>query len=607
MPKLKDSAGAKKSKKSVVESVMPPAEPPVELKKELEYPEEVVQREIIYPKFEVLEYSTISEYGPITPDDMRERILGWETEKSFVARKLAEYPQSKEADWLFLDDFHCYDTNGEKVRCWNNAGNRPFDEEWCKKLTRMILWGYWSGPLTVPGETINGECIRISKYGRVLSGQHQGTALVLADEWLKKSRNKEFVPYYDPDDPESEKYKFWIGHKYPVIETLVVTGLSEDERVLRTIDYVKTRTMADMLYTMPLFRWQEYIDEDGKTTRRLSTPPERNELTRMLASAVNILWIRTKAKGYGTHPEIVGFLDRHKRLLQCVQHLFLLNQPVRVNKKRLEGETQEQHKARLVREEAEGGRRISKLHMSAGQCAAMMYLMGCSATDATTSDAYRNPNISGQCDKNVAPSEDTIDWSMWDKARLFWERLAGDNSFKAVRIKLNSLMESNTEDEGNMGLGGRFPEKMAVIAKAWDVFKDHQDTMGDPFPVDKDEEGRTFYPDLEGSEGALQLAYSNKDEKGNTLPDGKIRLISSADFLGIDVPQTVVEAKEPEPDPTPEVIEANGRKIQDEKAKRADEKKEKSRKPKPEPGALDRLAEKAAKDLGNTKKPIQRK
>lgn len=458
--------------------------------------------QVVYDKVEVTEYSVTSKHGPLTVQDAKKDILGWETEEDYQKRMVAENPGTKPEHWLFGDVFHCLDTDKKKVRCWNNANNRPFDMAWCEDLIHTLLNGNWAGPLTLPGETVNGETVRISKYGRVLSGQHQCTALTLADELLQKARQT-------PGYATNPRYPFWEGHDHVVLETLVVTGLSEDERVLRTIDYVKPRTTADMLFTMELFRQ--------------NSPTERKDMTRTLASAIDMLWTRTDTKGYRTHPEVVGFLERHRKLLETVEHLSIENSA----------------------KGADGGRKISKLRISLGHAAAMCYLMGCSSKATTDySDEYRNES---------PPTEKNLDWSYWDKALDFWTCLAGAREFIPVRRAIGQLVDSSTDNEDNIGLGGRVSEKMALIAKAWEQFKDHPPAAGPAFDDS----------DLE-QDGTLSLSYSDLDDEGNKLPDGRIKLLDVADFYGIDCPASAEGSKKAKsrkqgapmpPAPTKEEIE----------------------------------------------------
>lgn len=440
--------------------------------------------EVIYDKLEVIECSTATERGPLTIDDIV-TLMGIETEKEFQKRRVAEDAAegkvSKPEHFIFGEDYHCKNIAGEKVRCNNNLNNRPFDEKWCNDLVHTILSGQWAGPHTIPNETVNGETIRISKYGRVISGQHQMTACWLAGQILLRDREN------GVDHPDSPKYPAWVKHGQPFIETIVVTGMSEDPRVLMTVDYVKPRSVADVFYTSSVFK---------DATRQ-----ERQELCRILANACDFLWTRTEARGYRTHLEIVGFLERHPRLLQCVLHLFNLNRATK-----------------------NGGRKISSLRLSPGQCAALMYIMG-SSGPKTDGDEYRN--------MDPAPSEknekgkDVFDWTYLNKAESFWSHLTGENDFAQVRTALGQLVTSSVDSEDNLGMGGRLSEKLAILSKAWERWKDHPESAGPPFDDS----------DLAPPDGQLALNYVDYDASGKKLPDGMIELLDIADFYGIDCPK----------------------------------------------------------------------
>ena len=231
----------------------------------------------------------------------------------------------------------------------------------------------------------------------------------------------------------------------------------------------------------------------------------------MLASALDLLWTRTATKGYQTHPEVVGFLGRHRRLLECVGHIFIENSA----------------------KGADGGRKISKLRVSPGHAAALCYLMGCGSEETTEySDEYRNES---------PPSEKNLDWSYWDQAQDFWACLASSRDFIPVRTALNRLVDSSVENDDNTGLGGRAPEKLAILAKAWQRYRDHKPSAGPAF-----DNG-----DLAPPDGALCLTYTSVNNKGEPLPVGRIDLVDVADFYGIDCPRQGV-ANDPfrgQPDP----------------------------------------------------------
>lgn len=453
---------------------------------------------VVYEEFNHVEYSSKSAFGPLTPALMK-TIMGWTTEEEYVARMLADQPGTKKEEHEFGDVYHCLDNYGRKVRCLNNSGNRSYDHGWGMDLGATVLSGQWAGPLTIPGKhiTVNGETIRISRFGRVVSGQHEMTGAILADEALQIMRANDRAK-------ADAKYPFWADKKECVIEVLVVTGMTEDERVLRTVDYVKTRTVADMLFTMDVYRKHK--------------PTARKELTRMLDSALDLLWERTRTMGYKTHPEVVGFLERHRHLLYCVEHLFNVNTPNPT--KACGGCGGTGGKAAPCascngtgRVPDGGGRKISKLHLSAGNCAALCYLMG-SSGPKTDGDAYRN---------GMPPSEAHLDWSYLDRAYDFWTGLARHPGFQPVRTKLANLTDSTPQDETNQGQGGRVGEKLAVLGHAWDAYKDHDDSTGPAF---------TDY-DLSPT-GCLELKYTNRDDRGNLLPDGQVKLLDIADFGGID-------------------------------------------------------------------------
>lgn len=462
---------------------------------------------VLYDRVEIDEYSTTSTKGPLDAEWCA-AALGWETEPEYQARMVRE-KGGKPEHYVFGDlgirhedgsvtPVHCKDVGskgmwtGHKVVTKFNAQNRPFDQSWCESLIHTILHGQWAGPFTLPGETINGETVRISRYGRVISAQHQMTACKLADEFLQKARAELGREAADA------KYPVWADQDHCFIETVVVKGMSEDPRVLMTVDYVKPRTAADVFYTSAVFKQ--------------STPPERKELCRILAGATDMLWTRTAARGYRTHPEIVGFLERHRWLLDCVLHIFAEN-----------GEA----------------RRISKLRLSTGHAAALMYLMATGATSPEDSDVYRN--------MEPAPCEDKLDWSLRDRAEQFWTLLAGGKDFIIVRQALALLVDSTPDSEENQGQGGRAPEKLAILAKAWERWKDHPTNAGPPFSAD----------DL-GPEGCLTLSYGDLDDKGDALPEGQVKLLDVADFLGIDCPSVIDKSKgatrhaPPEPPPPSE-------------------------------------------------------
>lgn len=468
-------------------------------------------RKVVYPKMDIRECSTTSPHGPLTIEKCK-KALGWEPESEYKQRMVRENPGTEEKAYSYGDDYHCKNLAGEKVRCRYNSNNRPFDAMWCESLIHTILYGQWAGPHTVPGETVNGETVRISRYGEVLSGQHQMTALILAGEWLAKARQNRV------DLPTAPKYPTWQKHGEPFIETIVITGVSEDPRVLMTIDNTKPRSAADVFYTSQVFR--------------NCTSIERKELCRLLAQAVDFLWTRTDARGYRTHPEIVAFLDRHKTLLKCVLHIYKENSVA-------------------------AKRKLSKLGLNAGHCAAIMYLQAVSKEpDEEYGDIYRN--------ETPAPSEKSLNWEYWDKAEEYWTLLGDGRDFLPVRAKLGRLAASRPTDPNNQGLGGDSAEKLVILANAWDRWKEH---MG---------RGQVFDADDSAPGGILWLNYTDTDSKGKKLPENQIELVSPpAFFAGIDAKVIHKSSRRPDNDdddgpvPSPEEME---RMLEEARQRRAQDK-----------------------------------
>lgn len=366
-------------------------------------------RKIAYEEIEVHEM-WLGREGPIG-GDLAKQILGWEDEPSWVARMVKENPKKKEEAFRYGDDYLLKDENGLKIRCGHNEGNRDFDDHHARSLSQDILNRNWAGPTTIPGGTVNGEAIQLSNTGRVISGQHRLIGEVLACQLWKG-------PQHD----------YWVGKGWetePVLESLLVCGISEDPRVLMTLDNVKPRTEADVFFTSTLFQ---------KMTR-----PERKTMSLMLARCVDLLWKRTRPDGkkgdgseasfspYRTHSEAVGFVERHKKhIIEALEHLFKCNKE---------------------------GNVISTEHrLSPGQCAACMYLMGACASNGET---YRDQEIL---------SEKKLNWEHWDRATEFFTLLS-THALPTVSKALKDLTDS-TE-----GLGGRLAEKLALLSRTWDLFR----------------------------------------------------------------------------------------------------------------------------------------
>lgn len=450
-------------------------------------------RETVYPQVKA---EICSGANAVTAKVMK-AIMGWETEKEYTLRMVADNPGFKDEDPFQLADgtvvpfgkakvfgeaYMLLDEYGDKVQCWNNLDNRYFDDAWSLALTQTILDGKWAGEITIPdGGTVNGSTFVISSTGRVESGQHSGVALIRAHQKWEKDRTK---------------YPFWANSTDgPVMETIIISGISEDPRVTMSVDNCKPRSEADVFYTSPLFR--------------SLLPGARRECSRMLATAVDFLWKRLKTQGYKTHTEVVAFVDRHPKLLKCLEHIYIENSP-------------------------KSGRKLAELRLSAGVSTALLYLMG-SSGERTDGDVYRNGAPPQEKGKNSG-----VDWAMMTRAKRFFAQLGGSKELEPVRVALAQLTDTGDADSEPTSLGGRASEKLAIMAKAWEVYKNGR------FPCEPD----------------LELEYT----KGE---DGQLKLLSVADFGGLDVPE---KPKIDPPAPNPEELAAAAEKERETRAKETAEK-----------------------------------
>lgn len=295
-------------------------------------------REVVYDHVHCLYYlrpeqlpeGCATEYrGPMNAETMKS-ILGW--------REAApgETPLLK-------------DRKGKAIVCDHNTKNRPLDLATAEAYCQDVLNRNWADSAMGPGCTTNGEPVILSRYGEVVSGQHRGVGLILAAQrWDEEEHWRDEWP----DGP-------------PTIETVVTVGVSEDPRVIRTIDNVQERTLEDVLWTGPLFRGLK--------------PAARKAAVAAVNYGVRFLWHRTgaDADAYSprrTHSESLDFIDRHPTLLDCV---------------------------RWCATENESGK-LSKF-LTPGTAAGLMYLMAATDSDG---DAYRDAEPRGEAGADLGKLDD---------------------------------------------------------------------------------------------------------------------------------------------------------------------------------------------------------
>lgn len=281
------------------------------------------------------------------------------------------------------------DLEGKRYRCWNNDRNRPFYNSTEETLAQEILRRRMK---------FNGETLIIGKTGLNLSCQHRLRALIRACQLWRKN----------PD-----AYPEWTTQ--PVLETIVVFGIEEDDETVNTIDTGRPRSLADVLYRSELFAG--------------STSSERRVLAKATDYGIRTLWERTGVSKQPwaplrTHSESLDFIARHPRLLEAVKHLH--------------------------EEDGGGDGKVSKF-LSPGHASGLLYLMAAARSDRS---AYL---VSGG-----DPHEANLDMSLWDKAIEFWTLIAGqDKSMAGLRASLGSLLERNlaTTDA-----------RRGILVNAWNLF-----------------------------------------------------------------------------------------------------------------------------------------
>ncbi len=339
------------------------------------------ERAVVHP--EPTSELSVGDNG-LTAEQMKV-IMGWEVE---------------EGDKKFGADYFTTDIKGRKVRAHNNVTNRPLYEPNVNGLKQEQLMRRWK---------FNGEPFIIGKTGLVLNGQHQGTALILAQQELDEGKDKDHWKEQWPDGIVR-------------IDKLVVYGVEEDDAIVNTMDTCKPRTLADVIYRSEYFAKMK--------------SGERRNASRMCEHAIKFLWERTGASSdpYAprrTHAESLDFLGRHPSLLKAVKHIM---------------------------EEDKGGKDspANKVGnwLTCGYASGLMYLMGTSASDA---DEYHTAS---------PPSEKHADAKKnWEKAEAFWVLLAsGSAELQSVRDVLAGLHDVET------GLGGTRDERIAVLVKAWNLW-----------------------------------------------------------------------------------------------------------------------------------------
>lgn len=375
------------------------------------------------------------------------KILGWEDEDEYVEKVLKEKPNANPEKISLGKKFLLKDANGKKVNCHNNIGNRHLTEAWMRSLAYDHLNKRFK---------LNGESVIIGETGRVLSAQHRLGGYVYACQiWEKDERWKKLWP------------------EMPVMETVMVTGISEDYETIRTLDNVKPRTLADVIYTSELFR-------------SLKDDAEKMDCCRTMDAATKFLWQRMGAKSewnpYPTHGAAMDFIDRHrKNFLACVKEVHELC--------------------------CEYQWAANAIGLSDGIAAGLMFLMASSKSDPK---AYRKAN---------PPTEKKLDFSRMEQAVNFWKLIYSNNAaVSAIKDTLLVLQQTPSPE------GGSRAEMLTVVAKAWDAFlKKGTISLGNVEIEESDyatsNSGKTYLISVPGVGGVDLGSKSEPEEEEELTPD----------------------------------------------------------------------------------------
>ena len=232
----------------------------------------------------------------------------------------------------------------------------------------------------------------------------------------------------DPD-----KWPYWQG-KTPTIDKAVVVGVKEEDAIINTMDTCKPRSLADVIYRTSLF---------AKNTEQ-----QQRMLARMCEHAIRLLWSRlgvSTSVAFAlrrTHAEALDFLARHPKLLECVQHIYNIS-----------------HEKQL------------QPYIGPGSASALLYLMGSAGSEPSK---YHHADV---------PSEDLLEWKLWDKACNYWVLLAGGDEAISQPVKkaLAKLIEQG---------GGHRKQRAAILVKGWLAYCDDKPLAAKALSLQHDSEGR---------------------------------------------------------------------------------------------------------------------
>jgi hypothetical protein len=332
-------------------------------------PREEFTKPVIFHNGEFVEEEGINVevYDKLTADNAK-NLVGWRELK----------PGDKEVPTFKTT------VNGQKLRILleGNKANRPFSLKLANEYKEEMLAGRWAGQSNSFAQTTNGQSLCVDWNGQAISLAHRCTALILA--------NLE-------SDTEI------------TTQAIVVSGL--DPESADSTDTGKGRSFGDVL-----FRRGEFSGDDIKDTKRKS-------MTRELAVATRLVWLRSTGRGVKggpkmSHPEAKAFLQEHPYICDAVQFTFSENE----------------------------GNRFGKQGVSVGYASGLLYLFAHSGLE--------------QSDE------------AWNKAEEFWTIVGSGENLKSGNpiLSLRELLHDNKKGREGRGSYLSRDALCSLICKAWNAW-----------------------------------------------------------------------------------------------------------------------------------------
>lgn len=365
-------------------------------------------REVIYPKVEV----TLAQGENAVTAEQAKLLLGWQ-----------EVTDS---------EYDLTDVHGKKVRLCNCVGNRWFTADNADMIAESILRPTTDKNGNQTHHTkwrLNGETLIIGMTGTIISAQHRLVGLILAAQ--RWAMDKDAYPNWETE---------------PVMETIVVYGIHEDEETTRTNDTGLGQTMAHAFY-----RSSHFADMPNKLRRSISRYAEHS---------VRCLWRRTgfATVEHRTNSEAMQFFEQHLHLKDCLKYVF-------------------------------DEEKISE-NLSIGSAAGLMYLM---ASGHSERSHYERVGVR---------TEDPLDWDLWDKSCSFWVDFAN----KAENLK--PIFDGYAKIIEETGSKPSAAEKEALIALAWSCYVGDEEITDDALYLSYDtEEDGTMTLTSDPKFGGIDLGY----------------------------------------------------------------------------------------------------